>query len=99
MTRDNTEVQEQKFDCDYDHQKVDEIVLALLHLTKHDSEKFGDDEVVRAWKGQDWDVLNRLHEKGYIGDPKSKAKSVLLTAEGNRLSTELFRRHFEKQGN
>lgn len=30
----------------------------------------------------DWDAVNRLHEKGYIGNPKSKAKSVVLTEEG-----------------
>lgn len=38
--------------------------------------------------------MDRLHQKGYIGDPKSKAKSVTLTEEGARLSEELFRKHF-----
>ena len=42
----------------------------------------------------DWDVMNRLHEKGYIGNPKSKAKSVPLTAEGARLSETLIKKHF-----
>jgi len=45
----------------YDHDKVDEVVLALLSLTMH-SDKFG----VRTWKGYDWDVLDRLHQEGYI---------------------------------
>jgi Mn-dependent DtxR family transcriptional regulator len=35
-----------------------------------------------------------LHAKGYISDPKSKAKSVVLSEEGERLSRELFERHF-----
>jgi Domain of unknown function (DUF6429) len=75
---------------DYDRDKVDEMVLALLWLTPA-----GDG---RAWKGHDWDALDRLHAKGYISDPKSKAKSVVLTEEGERLSRELFERHFGRKG-
>jgi hypothetical protein len=75
----------------YDEEKVDEMVLALLYLTT-----FRDKLEVRAWKGLDWDSLNRLYEKGYISDPRSKAKSVGLSQEGARLSEELFRKHFGK---
>jgi len=42
----------------------------------------------------DWEAMNRLHEKGYIGNPKSKAKSVILTQKGAQLSEELFKKHF-----
>lgn len=77
--------------ADYDTDKVDEAVLALLHLTM-----FEDDYGVRAWKGQDWDALNRLHEKGLISNPKSKAKSIALTAEGKKRSKELFDKMFGK---
>jgi hypothetical protein len=45
----------------------------------------------RAWKGFDWDSLDRLHKKGFISDPVSKAKSVIFTEEGERRSEELFR--------
>jgi hypothetical protein len=71
---------------DYDREKVDEMVLALLWLTIE-----GDG---RAWKSHDWNALNRLHERDYISNPKSKAKSVLLTKEGERRARELFARHF-----
>ena len=37
---------------------------------------------MRAWKGFDWDAMNRLHEKGFISDPRGKAKSVVFTEEG-----------------
>lgn len=74
---------------EYDKDKVDEIVLALLSLTM-----FREGSGVRAWKGHDWDALDRLHEKGYISDPKSKAKSVVVTEEGAQRSGELFARHF-----
>ena len=61
-----------------DTDKIDEAVLALLHLTLHDGS--------RAWKGHDWEALNRLHRKGMIGDPISKAKSVGLTGGWRRVS-------------
>jgi hypothetical protein len=38
----------------------------------------------RAWKGFDWDVLNRLYEKGFIGDPVNKTKSAVFTDEGRK---------------
>jgi len=41
--------------------KIDDAALALLYITLHDD--------YRAWKGMDWGVLGRLHEKGMIHDP------------------------------
>jgi hypothetical protein len=73
----------------YDKEKVDEMVLALLHLTS-----FTEHGITRAWKGQDWDVLDRLHERGLISDPKSKAKSVVLSEDAAKESARLFRQHF-----
>jgi hypothetical protein len=74
---------------DIDTQKIDEISLALLFLTT-----FKDRLGFRAWKSHSWDVLDRLHESGYIGNPQSKAKSVVLTDEGVKQSKALFERHF-----
>ncbi len=56
---------------DYNQDKIDETVLATLLLTLHDEN--------RAWKGHDFEVLDRLYEKGYIYNPKGKAKSVAFT--------------------
>lgn len=74
---------------EYDKGKVDEMVLALMWLVLH-----GDKNEVRAWKGFDWDTLDRLHEKGLISDPKSKAKSVVLSDKAVQLSESLFQKHF-----
>jgi len=60
----------------------------VLHLTS-----FEDHKVLRAWKSLDWEIMNRLHEKGLISDPKSKAKSVCLTDEGAKRSRELFEKY------
>ena len=73
----------------YDEEKVDEMVLALLYLTS-----FTEHNITRAWKGQDWDVLNRLHQKGLISDPKSKAKSVVLSEDAAKESARLFWKYF-----
>jgi len=77
---------------EYDKDKVDEMVLALLHLTM-----FNEPSGLRAWKGHDWDVLDRLHQSGYISDPKSKAKSVLVTEKGAKRSRELFENYFTSE--
>ncbi len=74
---------------EYDKDKVDEAVLALLYLNF-----FGNQGATRAWKGFDWDAMDRLHEKGFISDPKRKAKSVIVTEEGQKAAEELFNRFF-----
>jgi hypothetical protein len=73
---------------DVNEDKIDEVVLALLYLTLHDG--------VRAWKGHDWDALDRLYQKGMIDNPVGKAKSVVLTDEGLAESERLFRKLFER---
>ena len=78
---------------EYDLDKLDEMVLALLWLTSFDADESG----ARAWKSHDWDAMDRLHAKGYISDPKSKAKSVVLGPEGLRRARELFMRHFAQK--
>ena len=74
---------------EYDQTRVDETVLALLYLNF-----FEHGGVKRAWKGFDWDSMNRLHDKGYISDPKSKAKSVVMTEEGESAAEAMFTKHF-----
>ena len=76
---------------DLDKEKLCQAALAILGLTAH-----GDHQLVRAWKGMDWDLLDLLFEKGWISDPKGKAKSVVLTAEGVRLAAEFLTKHFGK---
>lgn len=74
----------------YDKDKVDEMVLALLYLTStHD--QYG----TRAWKGLDLGVLDRLCEKGLISDPKEKSPTLFLTEMGEKISRELFFRYFD----
>ena len=69
---------------DRDH--IDDAVLALLFLGRHDG--------MRTWKSFDWAAMERLHTKGLISDPVGKAKSVVFTDEGLRQSEALFRKLF-----
>ena len=74
---------------EYDEGKVDDAVLALLVLTRHDGN--------RAWKSFDWEVLNRLHRRGYIDDPVNRTKSVVMTDEGAKRAEQLFEQLFARR--
>lgn len=71
-----------------DTDKIDDAALALMYLTLHDN--------CRAWKQIDWDITNRLHDKGLIDNPIGKAKSVGLTEEGLKQAELLFEKLFTK---
>jgi hypothetical protein len=73
----------------YDQRRLEDAVLALMHLTAH-QDGFG----WRAWKSFPWEATDGLHERGLIGDARSKAKSVPLTEEGTQLAEQLFMKMF-----
>lgn len=61
-------------------------------------EKVGESLYVsRSWKGCDFDVLDRLTEKGYIVS-SCRAKSVILTDDGLKRGRELKRRLLARRG-
>ena len=70
---------------DYDRDRADELALALLYLTLHDG--------ARAWKGLDWDVLDHLHARGFIADPRGRAKSVVFSETGLARAEAMFRKY------
>ena len=76
---------------DLNQDKLSEAALAILGLNA-----FRKNQVVRAWKGMDWDLLDVLYQKGWIADPKGKARSVVFTDEGARLAQDFLTRHFGK---
>jgi len=71
-----------------DTNKIDDAALAILSLTLHNGD--------RVWKGIDWEITDRLFEKGLIHDPKNKAKSLSLTPEGIAQAREILARDFSK---
>lgn len=74
---------------DLDKDSLAEAALAILSLTLHDNG--------RVWKGLDWDLMDLLHETGWLVDPQTRAKSVVLTEDGERLAREFLRKHFGRR--
>ena len=70
-------------------EKIDDYTLALMYLVS-----FKDNYGARAWKGFDRDTLDRLHDKGFISSAKTKAKSVSVSAEGEKEMQRLFEKYF-----
>ncbi len=69
-----------------DIDKLAEAALAILSLTLHDNG--------RVWKSLDWDLMDLLEEKGWVVEARSRAKSVILTEDGERLAGEFLRQYF-----
>lgn len=59
---------------EYDDKLIEDAVLALLATYSSDTGN--------AWKGFDFEIMNRLHEHGFISDPVNKNKSIWMTDEG-----------------
>ncbi|MGH8111371.1 MAG: DUF6429 family protein [Rhodanobacteraceae bacterium] len=59
---------------EYDESRIDEAVLALLAVFSFEGN--------RAWKGFEFEVMDRLHAQGFIENPKNRNKSVWMTPEG-----------------
>jgi hypothetical protein len=74
--------------ADFDTDRIDDAVLALLYLGLHDR--------YRTWKGFDWVAMDRLYEKDMISQPAGKARSVMFTEEGLRRSEQLFNEMFAR---
>ena len=81
--------------CPMDRDKIDEAVLALLYLGIH--QRYRTIPGARTWKSHDWDALDRLHIRGLISDPATRANSVMLTEDGLREAETAFRRFFDPE--
>jgi hypothetical protein len=71
---------------EYDEKLIENAVLALLATFSSNKGN--------AWKGFDFETMNRLHEHGFISNPVNKSKSIWLTAEGlergRQIADQLF---------
>ena len=73
--------------------RIDEAVLALLYQGTHERRRTGGG--ARTWKSFDWAAMDRLHRKGLISRPASKARSVVFTEAGLREAETAIHRLFE----
>jgi hypothetical protein len=70
-----------------DTEKIDQAVLALLALGRHDG--------YRTCKAFDWESMGRLHEKGYITRSRRQSE-VGAVHRGRRAAAPLRRRDEDK---
>jgi hypothetical protein len=68
---------------DLDTDKFAEAALGILALS-HDNGG--------VWKGLDRDLMDLLHDRGLIVDHGTKAKSIVLTEEGERRAEDCAQR-------
>lgn len=50
-------------------------------------------EYQRAWKGYDFDILNKLQDEELIGGSTYKAKSTYITENGIKKAKELMEKY------
>ena len=70
----------------YDEDRMEEAVLALLGALEFENG--------RVWKRLDFAIMDTLHEKGLISNPRGHTESVYLTEEGMRRAKALAERMF-----
>jgi DNA-binding PadR family transcriptional regulator len=63
-----------------DYDKTAKLTLLLIYRTSWNEKELVND-IRRAWKGYDFDTLNKLEEDGFISQSKT-AKSIYLTEKG-----------------
>jgi hypothetical protein len=69
----------------YSEDKIDELVLALLGAFEFENG--------RVWKRYDFEVMDRLHARGLISEPRGRQESVYLTEEGLKQAKALAAKH------
>lgn len=84
--------------------KIEELTLLLMYLTSWDEKGYMYNEntnmteesaIKNSWKGYDFNVLNKLTEKGYLYPGKYKNKSVTITKDGEKLAEELVKKYLK----
>ena len=72
-----------------------DLTLVLLYLSRFiddpKTEDFWNEDVYRAWKGYDFDVLNKLEEEEFVFG-KHRNKSLCISKEGIDKAKEIMKR-------
>jgi len=75
---------------------MEELTMMLLYLSRFiERDRFSDENNWYAWKGYNFDVLNKLDDEDYIhqGLHPSRTKSVYITEEGIKRAKELMEKY------
>jgi hypothetical protein len=77
-------------------QLISDLTISLAYLCSWEEKTITGESMCRAWKGFDFDIMDKLKEEGLI-DFSYKAKSLYITDEGVQKAKELVA-GFEKAG-
>ena len=72
---------------------VKELTMLLMYLTRFNERGRFESDLDMAWKGYDFDIINKLDEEDYIRQGSRRSKSVATTDEGIKLSRELLAKY------
>ena len=67
---------------------IQQLTLALAYLTSWKEGVVENEEIIRAWKGYDWHILDELKGDELI-DYSYKAKSLYITEKGVEKAKEI----------
>lgn len=71
-------------------QAMKELTLLLMYLSRFNEGGRFASNLDMAWKGYDFDIIDKLDEEDYIRQGSHRSKSVSITEEGIKLSQELL---------
>lgn len=77
-------------------QAMEELTMILMYLSRFaEGEKFSEAKDFYAWKGYDFDIINKLWDEDYIcqGSHPSKTKKVYITESGKKYAKQLMEKY------
>lgn len=77
-------------------QAMEELTMVLMYLSRFaNGEKFSEAKNFYAWKGYDFDVINKLWDEDYVrqGSHPSRTKKVYLTESGKEYAKQLLEKY------
>lgn len=69
---------------------IKELTMLLMYLTRFHEKDRSVETIDMAWKGYDFDIINKLDDEDYISQGSHRSKSVVITEKGLELSRELL---------
>ncbi|KDE68609.1 hypothetical protein FUSO6_08525 [Fusobacterium necrophorum DAB] len=82
------------FDEDKAREISKELTLLLMYLNRFTDSRRSDTNLeFYAWKGYDFNVLDKLDEEDYIRQGSHRSKSAYLTKEGIKKAQELLEKY------
>lgn len=77
-------------------QAMEELTMILMYLSRFtEREKISETKDFYAWKGYDFDIINKLWDEDYIrqGSHPSRTKKVYLTESGKEYAKRLMEKY------